>query len=82
MRERSRILRDLSQRKRQMFYGSLLGTTALVLFEKPKGDGWQNGLTDNYVRVKVKSAVNLFNQLLPVRLRDIDGQVVVGVLEN
>jgi threonylcarbamoyladenosine tRNA methylthiotransferase MtaB len=80
--ERSQILRDLSQRKRHMFHESLLGSTQTVLFERPKGDGWQNGLTDNYVRVKIKHPHNLFNQILPVRLQAIDGQAIVGELSS
>jgi len=78
--QRSTILRDLSQRKRRLFHESLLGSDQLVLFEKQRGDGWQNGLTDNYVRVKVKAPVDLFNQIVPVRLQRIDGQVVEGEL--
>jgi threonylcarbamoyladenosine tRNA methylthiotransferase MtaB len=78
--KRSHILRELSQRKRRIFHESLLGLTQNVLFEHPKGDGWQNGLTDNYVRVKVKSPHDLFNQILPVRLEHIDGQTVMGDL--
>ena len=54
--ERSQILRDLSQRKRRIFHESLVGSVQMVLFEHPKGDGWQNGLTDNYVRVKIKGS--------------------------
>jgi len=77
---RSQILRDLSQRKRRLFQESLLGTIQTVLFENPKGDGWQNGLTDHYVRVKIKDSRNLFNEILPVRFKSIDGQVVVGEL--
>ena len=77
---RSQLLRELSQRKRRVFHESLLGSIQTVLFEHPKGDGWQNGLTDNYVRVKVKDSHDLFNQILPVRLEHIDGQVVVGEL--
>ena len=76
--KRSQILRDLSQRKRRIFQESLLGSVQNVLFEHSKNDGWQNGLTDNYVRVKVKDPRDLFNQLLPVRLKDIDGQAVIG----
>jgi threonylcarbamoyladenosine tRNA methylthiotransferase MtaB len=79
---RSRILRDLSSAKRRIFHESLLGSTQIVLFEKPKGDGWQNGLTDNYVRVKIKYPRDLFNQTLPVRLQAIDGQAVVGEPES
>ena len=79
---RSQILRDLSQRKRRLFNGSLLGSTQRVLFERPKGDGWQNGLTDNYVRVKVKVQRDLFNQVLPVRLQAIEGQAIIGELSK
>jgi len=80
--KRSQILRELSQRKRRLFHESLLGGVQPVLFEHPKGDGWQNGLTDNYVRVKVKDSRDLFNQMLPVRLMSLDGQSVVGELVN
>ncbi len=80
IQKRSQILRELSQRKRRIFHESLLGSIQQVLFEHPKGDGWQNGLTDNYVRVKVKSPHDLFNQILPVRLKHIDGQIIVGEL--
>ncbi len=78
--KRSQILRDLSQRKRRQFQESLLGSIQMVLFEHPKESGWQNGLTDNFVRVKVKEPRDLFNQLLPVRLLKVEGQVVVGEL--
>ena len=77
---RSQILRDLSQRKRHLFHESLLGSIQTVLFEKPKDDGWQNGLTDNYVRVKIQHTHDLFNQMLPVRLQVIDGQAIIGEL--
>jgi threonylcarbamoyladenosine tRNA methylthiotransferase MtaB len=80
IRQRSQILHDLSIAKRRIFHESLLGSTQIVLFEKPKGDGWQNGLTDNYVRVKIKYPRDLFNQILSVRLQAIDGQIVVGEL--
>ncbi len=80
IRERSRILRDLSWGKRRLFYESMLGITQFVLFEKQKEDGWFSGFTDNYVRVKVKASSDLFNQILPVRLQRIDGQAVLGEL--
>ncbi len=75
--KRSQILRDLSQRKRRMFYGSLVGTTQAVLFEEQKGGFW-TGLTDNYARVKVKADIDLHNQLVPVRLEKMDGQGIQG----
>lgn len=78
--ERSSILRDLSSAKRRMFHESLLGSVQTVLFEGSRDIGWQNGLTDHYVRVKIKDSGDLLNQALPVRLKAIDGQVVVGEL--
>jgi tRNA A37 methylthiotransferase MiaB len=80
IQDRSLILRDLSSVKRRMFHESLLGSIQTVLFEHPKSDGWQNGLTDHYVRVKIKDSRDLFNQILPVRLTRIDGQMVIGEL--
>jgi threonylcarbamoyladenosine tRNA methylthiotransferase MtaB len=77
---RSQVLRDLSQRKRRIFHESLLGSTQTVLFEHGKESGWQNGLTDQYVRVKVRESRDLFNQILPVCLEYSDGQAVVGKL--
>ncbi len=77
---RSQILRDLSSAKRRSYHHSLLGSTQHVLFERPKGDGWQNGLTDHYVRVKVREPRPLFNQILPVRLERLDGQAVTGTI--
>jgi len=80
IQQRSQILRDLSSTKRRIFHESLLGSTQHVLFEHSKVEGWQNGLTDNYVRVKVKSPHDLFNQILPARLKHIDGQAMLGEL--
>ncbi len=79
--KRSEILRTLSQRKRALYYQSLLGTTQKVLFEEKKGSSWI-GLTDNYVRVSVKAqdSVSLLNQLRDVRLNEISGPLVVGEL--
>jgi threonylcarbamoyladenosine tRNA methylthiotransferase MtaB len=77
---RSQVLRELSSRKRRIFHESLLGTTMPVLFERRKeGEDW-SGLTDNFVRVKVKTKEHLQNRLLPVRLLKMDGQSVLGEL--
>jgi hypothetical protein len=39
-----------------------------------------SGLTDNYIRVKVKSDQELRNQLLPVNLLEIESQTIIGRL--
>lgn len=74
---RSQILRELSQQKRRLFHESLIGTTQHVLFEQKK-DGTWSGLTDNYVRVGVKSDDHLTNRLLRVKLIHREGQNLFG----
>lgn len=77
--ERSRRLRELSQRKRRIYNECFLGREERVLFESQR-DGWWNGLTDTYIRVRVRSDDDLKNRMLPVLLERTDGQAVVGTL--
>jgi len=77
--ERSRILRELSLRKRRAYLEGFVGKNERVLFEQKK-DGYWNGLTDTYIRVRVKSEFDLQNQLLPVHLERIDKQSIIGSL--
>lgn len=76
---RSKILRDLSVRKRQLFIQSLIGSVQKVLFEEKKDGAW-SGLTDHYVRVKAASENNLHNQINDVLLDRLDGQSCIGKL--
>ena len=75
------MLRELSNRKRQVFFERFSGREVRVLFEQEKRQRW-TGLTDNYIRVSVASEQDLTNQLLPVRLEgsDDDGPCMTGVL--
>jgi|CXWL01.1.fsa_nt_gi threonylcarbamoyladenosine tRNA methylthiotransferase MtaB len=71
--QRSQILRDLSQRKRRLYYESLLGSVGSVIFEELKGDFWV-GFTDNYVRIRLRSQENLSGQMRTVRLISVEEQ--------
>jgi threonylcarbamoyladenosine tRNA methylthiotransferase MtaB len=77
--ERSRKLRELSQRKRTVYNEKFIGSIEAVLFEQYKNGYW-NGVTDTYIRVRVKSDQDLKNKLLPVKLEKLDRQGVVGTL--
>ncbi len=77
--ERSRRLRELSQRKRKVYHQQFLGETEKVLFERQKNGRW-SGVTDTYIRVIVDSEENLENRLLPVKLMQIENQAVLGEL--
>lgn len=50
--ERSKRLRILSDKKKQAFYRSHLGTVRPVLWEEKKTGGKMNGFTDNYIKVE------------------------------
>ncbi|MCB0298781.1 MAG: tRNA (N(6)-L-threonylcarbamoyladenosine(37)-C(2))-methylthiotransferase MtaB, partial [Calditrichaeota bacterium] len=78
--ERSRRLRELSERKRTVYHQQFLGKTEFVLFEQQKNGFW-SGLTDTYIRVKVASSHDLKNRMLPVRLEALDKHGVIGTLK-
>lgn len=78
--ERSRRLRELSERKRTVYHRQFLGKTEFVLFEQQKNGFW-SGLTDTYIRVKVASGHDLKNRMLPVRLEALDKHGVIGTLK-
>ncbi|AXP79481.1 Threonylcarbamoyladenosine tRNA methylthiotransferase MtaB [Mariniflexile rhizosphaerae] len=70
--KRSKMLRGLSVKKRRAFYESQLGTTRTVLFESENKEGYINGFTENYVKVKAPWNPELVNTLHPVALTKID----------
>jgi threonylcarbamoyladenosine tRNA methylthiotransferase MtaB len=80
MQERSRILRDLSGRKKTAFYRQFLGRTVRVLFEQREDAGLYTGFSDNYMKVGVATDAELPNQLLPVCLDRIERGMAVGAL--
>ena len=51
-RERSKVLHDISDRKKAEFYKENYGTTHKVLWESDVHDGFMLGFTENYIRVK------------------------------
>ena len=77
--QRSKRLRELSDRKRQVYLQKQIGIVQTVLFEQIKKGYW-TGLTDTYVRVKVRSDNDLQNQLLPAQLDLIEKNTIIGKL--
>lgn len=75
--KRSKMLRGLSVKKRRAFYESQLGTKRTVLFEGENKEGYIQGFTENYVKVKAPWNPELVNGLHEVELREIgeDGLV-------
>ena len=80
IKERSAVLRALSTVKRRKFMEKFLNQKTRILFEEEKQGYWY-GLTDNYMRVMVKTAGELRNHFKTVLLEKISGQNIIGSLE-
>ncbi|MDH5365806.1 MAG: tRNA (N(6)-L-threonylcarbamoyladenosine(37)-C(2))-methylthiotransferase MtaB [Cyclobacteriaceae bacterium] len=70
--ERSKMLRNLSEKKRRKFYEDNLNKEANVLFENDIENGLMHGFTENYVRVSAKYDPILVNELKQVKLVNIN----------
>ncbi|MGB5553993.1 MAG: tRNA (N(6)-L-threonylcarbamoyladenosine(37)-C(2))-methylthiotransferase MtaB [Flavobacteriaceae bacterium] len=75
--KRSKMLRGLSVKKRRAFYESQLGTTRTVLFEGENKEGYIQGFTENYVKVKAPWDPALVNTLHEIELTQIDADGLV-----
>jgi 2-methylthioadenine synthetase len=75
--KRSQVLRELSQRKKTAFSAQFINSTQSILFEKGKGD-YAQGLTENFIKVQVKTNQDLRNQILPVSLDDVSKAGLLG----
>lgn len=62
-KERSRILRELSNKKKMQFYSVNKGKKHKVLFETAKEDDHIYGFTDNYIKVRTKHKAELENKI-------------------
>ena len=82
VQERSRLLRQLSGRKKAAFSRQFLGSTVRVLFEQRNGQGLYTGFSDNYIKVGVATTAELANQLRCVRLQRLESGMAIGTLEG
>ncbi len=76
--ERSHELLELSRKKQAAYETRLIGTTQEVLMEEAQeidGETWQVGHTKSYVKVGLKTAENLENSLVQVKICD-SGQIL------
>tara|TARA_B100001093_G_scaffold167254_1_gene159851 strand:- start:57 stop:1388 length:1332 start_codon:yes stop_codon:yes gene_type:complete len=70
--KRSKMLRALSIKKRRAFYESQLGKKFTVLFEGENKEGYVEGFTENYIKVRTPWNPSLVNNLFEVKLEEID----------
>ena len=79
---RSRMLRNLSLKKRRYFYNENLGRTESVLFENDVNDGFIHGFTGNYIRVATEHDPALINTIKEVQLVKINNNGFVEVEQS
>ncbi len=70
--ERSQRLLALSDKKTEAFYSQFIGQTMPVLFEKAAQSEVMHGFTPNYVRVEVPNHTEWDNEILSVRLGNLN----------
>lgn len=78
-KQRNRILREMSSRKKKTYQRSFLGRTEDVLFEEERNGQW-TGLTANYLRVSCKTSGPLQNQIRKVNLEFLADDKIMGTL--
>ena len=79
-KQRNKMLRILSEKKRQQFYRSQENKTLTAIFEHTT-DEENNmlGFTENYVRVKMPLQQELVTHTVKVKLKNYDGSSAVNV---
>ncbi|MFO7171712.1 MAG: tRNA (N(6)-L-threonylcarbamoyladenosine(37)-C(2))-methylthiotransferase MtaB [Bacillota bacterium] len=77
---RVREMIALGDELQRQFHSRFLGQTLLVLAEEEADteEGWLEGYTHNYIRVRFRAGDELRNTLVPVRLTELADDVVVG----
>ena len=78
-KRRNKMLRILSEKKRQAFYQSQLNSTQKVLWEHDNKDGKMFGFTENYVKVQTDFNPELVNETQIVDLIRINHNGIVEV---
>jgi len=68
--ERSKTLRNLSEKKKRLFYQEHQGEKRTVLFENAENEGKIEGFTDNYIKVQTTFSDDLCNELKEVELEN------------
>ena len=71
-KKRSKMLRTLSAKKKRSFYEEQLNANYSVLFEHEIKDGYAEGFTENYLRVRTPWNPELANKLVDMHLDRID----------
>jgi len=75
---RARIMIEVSNRKLAKFNESFIGSVRPVLVEHTVNGSVMHGFTDNYIKVSIPVDKSLANNVVPVRLKNCDGEEMKG----
>ena len=82
-KERNLTLSNLAKEKAHLFQKSFIGKKVTVLIEERKqADGLLKGHSEHYIPVRVDAEDSLQNQLLPVVIKEVQKNELVGYLEQ
>ncbi len=76
---RSKLLHELSEKKKHEFYLNNLGSTQEVLWESDSENGQMFGFTGNYIRCKRPFSPEMVNVIEKVRLVTVDNEGIFVV---
>ena len=83
VKNRARVMRELGRGKKAAFLESKVGKVRQVLVEGEAPEaGWLQGLTDNYLRVRLPGPAEWRNRLIQVHLREIRRELILGEIEG
>lgn len=74
---RSRTLRDLGTTKKHKFYRGFIGRSMPVIVERPA-----RGTSRNYMSVVIPNANLKIGQEVEVRIKDVNGEQAIGLLQS
>lgn len=77
--QRSSLMQEAANRSEQKFLQSQIGLTSEVLFEE-KTDGYWEGYTENYTRVKVISESSLEGKIVKVKIISANDGICEGII--
>ncbi|MBL7081257.1 MAG: tRNA (N(6)-L-threonylcarbamoyladenosine(37)-C(2))-methylthiotransferase MtaB [Candidatus Omnitrophica bacterium] len=78
IKKRVHLLKVVAEKASHAYKAQFLNKTLPVLIEKEVERGFWQGRTDNYLKVAIPSLDNLKNQIIPVRLKEIRGDIMLG----
>ena len=81
-KRRNKMLRILSDKKKNYFYSQMIGKNLDVLFESQSEDGMIKGFSSNYIRVKNSYENVLENRICSVTVKGIENGLVFGEIKE